>query len=60
MPSQQNPQTPGVSSGIETIMSEKGFSSKDSFNVEAGGQSVFNTSKEIGGNVSLFEDGVLT
>ena len=56
MPKQQNP----YSSGIDSVMESKGFSNKDSFNVAAGGQSVFNTTKEIGGSVSVFENGVLT
>ena len=56
MPKQQNPYT----AGVETVMSEKGFSNKDKFVVGVGGQTQFATSKEIGADASVFEDGVLT
>ena len=56
MPSQQNPYL----AGIEAVIAEKGYSNKDLFVVGAGGQTVFTVSKEIGGDVSVFEDGVLT
>lgn len=56
MPKQQNPYT----AGIDAVMSEKGYSNKDKFVVGIGGETVFATVKEIGGSVSVFEDGVLT
>lgn len=56
MPNQQNP----YNAGIDAVLESKGFSNRDTFTVGAGGQSVFNTSKEIGGEVTVFENGVIT
>jgi len=56
MPDQQNPYI----AGIDSVMSQRGYSTKDEFVVGAGGQTVFATSKEIGGDVTVFEDGVIT
>lgn len=56
MPKQQNPYT----AGIDSVMSENGYSNREKFVVGLGGQTEFNVSKKIKGGVSVFEDGVLT
>jgi len=56
MPNQQNPE----GSRIESVLNNKTFSNNDKFTIGVGGQSVFNTSKEIGASVAVFEGGVMT
>jgi len=61
MPNQQTPQIPGGGGGnVEDVLNAKGFSNRETFNVGAGGQSVFPTTKEIAGDVTVFEGGVIT
>ncbi len=56
MPKQQNP----YEAGIDSVMSENGYSNREKFVVGAGGQTEFNLTKKIKGGASVFEDGVLT
>ena len=56
MPNQQNPYT----AGIDSVMSDNGYTNRETFVVGGGGQSVFDTQKKINAGVSVFEDGVLT
>lgn len=56
MPNEQNPQR----AGVEAVVSNIGYSFRESFTAGAGGQTVFTLTKEIAGQVTVFEDGVIT
>lgn len=56
MPRQQNP----YKAGVETVLVGAGYSHRDSFTIGPGGQTVFTTLKEIGNEVTVFEDGIIT